>query len=402
MDMRADVVIVGGGLAGSLTALRFAAAHPQMKVVLIEKSSRLGGHRTWTFFESELGNEETMNWLQTLIDRSWDSTSVRFPKLQKDVPGRFHAIRSETLHNKAKELLGDGVVLNANVTRISESHVELDNGDIYAARLVLDARGLDEKSTPSISGYQKFIGLEFELAEPHGLTGPVVVDACCPQLDGLRYFSLVPWDEKRILIEETYYSDSRVVNRERIHRSLTAYAERQNWNIVNVGREEWDVLPIPMSGDYVRQSIGGEPLPIGVRGGFFHATTGRSFSETVRIAEFLCSLDDHSTHYARQRLVKFQRPWLSRQSFYRLINRFIFFAAEPSLRYLVLQHIFSQSPELVFRFFNGRTTWSDRIRFLSGGLPVPRDRALRSLTESALQSWAAARTRDREVSGASS
>ncbi len=394
MEQKADVVIVGGGLAGSLTALRLATAHPQMRVVLVEKGDQLGGRRTWSFFEAELGSDETMKWLEPVIDRSWDGVSVKFPKLEKDVTRRFHAIRSETLHKKVLELLGDGVVLHAEVSRLTESHVELENGDVFGARLILDARGLDEASGPSITGYQKFIGLEFELAEPHGLTAPVLVDACCPQLDGLRYFSLLPWDEKRVLIEETYYSDSQTVNRERIHRSLTAYAERRDWKIVSVSREEWDVIPIPMSGDYIKQSIGGQPLPIGVRGGFFHAATGRSFAETVRIAEFLSSLEDHATHFARLRLVKFKKPWMSRQRFYRLLNRFIFFAAEPSLRYQVLQHIYAQSPDLVVRFLNGRTSWADRIRLLSSGVPVPRERALRSLTEDALHSWAAARTRN--------
>lgn len=395
MDTKADIVIVGGGLAGCLTALKFAAAKPELHIVLIEQGERLGGQRTWSFRESDLVHLEAESsvWLRAVVDRSWDATTVRFPKLEKTIPGRFHAIRSETLHARVKETLGDGLVLNARAVRVSESHVELGNGDIYAARMVLDARGLEETKIPSITGYQKFIGLEFEFEEPHGLESPVVIDACCPQLDGLRYFSLFPRDEKRLLVEETYYSDSQVLNRARIHRSLAAYVERQGWKIANVEREEWDILPIPMSDDYISQSIGGEPLPIGVRGGYFHATTGRSLIETVRVADFLASLDDMATDVARMRLAKFRRPWMAKQRFYRLMNRFLFFAAESPLRYLVLQHIYAQPVEVIGRFLTGRTTLGDRMRLLSGGVPVPTNRAFKSLRERALQSWAAARTR---------
>ena len=391
MDKKADIVIVGGGLAGCLTATKLAAVKPDLHIVIIEESERLGGHHTWRFHSSDLANTGIMTWLRPLITRSWDATAVRFPKFEKTFAGDFHAIRSESLHDHLKRALGDGVVLKKKATRISESHVELSSGEIFAARLVLDARGFEKPATPAIGGYQKFIGLEFEFKEPHGLSAPLIVDATCPQLDGLRYFSLLPWDERRLMIEETYYSDAPQLNRERLHRSLAAYVERQGWQIAKTHREESGVVQIPMTGSAITQPIGGEALPIGMRGGYYHSTTGRSLPEAIRIAEFIASLDDLSTTVARTGLMKFRRSWLSKQRFYRLLNRFVFYAAEPSLRYQVLQHFYMQPPDVIARFHAGRTTWSDRLRLLSGGLPVPASRALKSLRERAIQSWANAR-----------
>ena len=41
--MRADVVIVGGGLWGCLLVHRLKALRPDLRVLLVEKSAHLGG-----------------------------------------------------------------------------------------------------------------------------------------------------------------------------------------------------------------------------------------------------------------------------------------------------------------------------------------------------------------------
>jgi lycopene beta-cyclase len=408
MDLKADLIIVGGGLAGCLTALKFAETKPDLHMVLIEETDHLGGHHTWSFHDSDLtgpgtGSYEIPAWLQPLILKSWDETSVEFPRLKKTWKGRYHTIRSEEMHKHVKAKLGDSVLLRAKAVRLSESHVELANGDVLSARCVLDARGVEnipssasptaeKSSAPGLGGFQKFIGIDFELESTHGLKSPLIMDATCPQLDGFRFFYLLPWDEKRLMVEETYYSDTPELNHERIQRSIRSYVERRGWKIAKSGREESGVLPIPMTSEYIASSVGGEALPIGMRGGFYHATTGYSLPDAVRVAEFLSSLTDLTTQTARTGLIKFRRPFLSRQRFYRLLNRLLFYASEPSLRYAVLQHFFEQTQDVVERFYAGRTTWSDRLRILSGRPPVPLDRALRSLTESSVQTWATARS----------
>lgn len=43
MDLTFDAIIVGGGIAGLLTAQRLCASNPELKVLVLEKESRLGG-----------------------------------------------------------------------------------------------------------------------------------------------------------------------------------------------------------------------------------------------------------------------------------------------------------------------------------------------------------------------
>ena len=49
-----DVVIVGGGLAGGLTALAYARRQPGLRVGLVEPAATLGGPHLWSFHHDPL------------------------------------------------------------------------------------------------------------------------------------------------------------------------------------------------------------------------------------------------------------------------------------------------------------------------------------------------------------
>ena len=383
MSAKSDVLIVGAGLAGGLTALRFKKAKPELSVTVIEESKKVGGDvsHTWSFHDTDL-NSGSREWLQPIISHSWESHSVVFPRFSREIRGGYHAVRSGDFGKVLEDVLGSGLRLNAKAIRVTDSSVTLENGETITASLVIDARG---QLLPSKhAGFQKFIGFDIQMAEPHGLTSPILMDAACPQLDGFRFFYLLPWDANRLLIEETYYSDTPTLNEDRISRSIENYAERKGWKITKIERRERGILPIPMTGDYIVNSMAGEPLPIGTRGGFFHATTGYSLPDTVRMAEFLTSLPEPTTAAARQAMLKFRKPFLSRQRFYRMLNRMLFMASEAPLRYLIMQKFYEQPIDTVERFYSGRSTWTDRLRILSGRPPVPVAKALRSFSESSV------------------
>lgn len=383
MSAKSDVLIVGAGLAGGLTALRFKKAKPELTVTVIEESKKVGGDvsHTWSFHDSDL-NAGSREWLQPIISHSWDSHSVVFPRFSREIRGGYHAVRSGDFGKVLVDVLGSGLRLNSKAIRVTDTSVTLENGETITANLVIDARG---QLLPSKhAGFQKFIGFDVQTVEPHGLTSPILMDAACPQLDGFRFFYLLPWDTNRLLIEETYYSDTPTLNEDRISRSIENYAERKGWKIAKIERRERGILPIPLTGDYIVSSMAGEPLPIGTRGGFFHATTGYSLPDTVRMAEFLTSLPEPTTAAARQAMLKFRKPFLSRQRFYRMLNRMLFMASEAPLRYLIMQKFYEQPIDTVERFYSGRSTWTDRLRILTGRAPVPFAKALRSFSESSV------------------
>lgn len=375
-----DVAIVGGGLAGGLTAYFMSQAHPARSIALIEANETLGGDQTWSFHESDVSTA-AFEILKPLISRSWSSTTVEFPRLKRTLDGSFHSIRSEDFSRVLHEKLAGNLMLGTAATKLTDSTVILENGSVVDAPCVFDARGLETLPPAGLNGFQKFVGYDITLEAPHGLTGPVLFDATCPQLDGFRFFYLLPWDQTQLLVEEVFYSDTPDLNEERISRSIKSYVERKGWKIKSIDREERGALPVPLTADVIKTSVAGEPVPLGARAGFFHSTTGFSLPDAARFAEYLAKAASLTTASARDGLAKFRRPWLSRQRFYRLINRLIFQASEPSLRYMILQKFYRHPEDVIQRFTAGRTTWTDRVRILTGKSPVPMGLAFKNFSE---------------------
>ena len=375
-----DLAIVGGGLAGGLTAYFMVQMHPARLIELIEAEDHLGGNQTWSFHESDV-SPAALEILKPLISRSWSSTSVEFPRVKKTVDGAYHSIRSEDFNRVLKEVLGAKIKFNSRATKLTDTTVVVEDGRVIDAACVFDARGLPQAPMAGLNGFHKYIGYDVTLETPHGLSNPILFDATCPQLDGFRYFHLIPWDQTRLLVEETFYSDTPDLNDERISRSIRSYIERRGWKIATIDREERGVLPVPLTADAIKTSVAGEPVSLGLRAGFFHSTTGFTLPDAVRFAEFLAKAPELTTVSARESLAKFRRPWLSRQRFYRLINRLLFQASEPSLRYTIFQKFYEHTDDVLQRFYAGRSTWTDRVRLLSGKSPVPMSLAFKNFSE---------------------
>ncbi|MFN7177847.1 MAG: lycopene cyclase family protein, partial [Thermaurantiacus sp.] len=101
---------------------------------------------------------------------------------------------------------GVQVRYGARIDSLGADHAVLSDGTRLDAPCVLDARGA-QPGPHLVTGFQKFVGVEIECDAPHGQTHPVIMDATVPQLDGYRFIYLLPFTDRRILIEDTRYSD---------------------------------------------------------------------------------------------------------------------------------------------------------------------------------------------------
>jgi lycopene beta-cyclase len=380
----ADVLLVGGGLASSLIALRLKRARPELKIIMLEREARIGGEHTWCHFASDV-SPKIGAWLEPLIAHDWRGYDVRFPAHRRTLPTHYRAITSERLHVVMSELLGADAWLSVEASEVRESAVRLMDGRRLAAPLVIDARG-PRRSQHLVLGWQKFVGLEVRLAAPHGLDRPIVMDATVAQLDGYRFLYVLPTGADRLLIEDTRYSDAPALDRARLAADIAAYATEQGWTIAETLREETGVLPIALAGDIDAYWADAATLAAdaGMRAALFHPTTGYSLPDAARQAELIAATPELTTAVVRGAIVALSKKAWRDRSFYRLLNRMLFRAAEPAERYKVLERFYRLPASLIERFYAGEATTADKLRILAGKPPVPIGKALACLSEAPL------------------
>jgi lycopene beta-cyclase len=380
----ADVLLVGGGLTSSLIALRLKRSRPDLKIIMLERDSRIGGEHTWCHFATDV-SPAISDWLGPLIVHDWPGYDVRFPAHRRTLATHYRSITSDRLHEVMSELMGADAWLGVEASEVKAESVRLVDGRRLAAPLVIDARG-PRRSTHLALGWQKFLGQEVRLAAPHSLTRPIVMDATVAQLDGYRFLYMLPTGPDRMLIEDTRYSDGPALDRAALAADIAAYAAAQSWQVAEIVREEVGVLPIALAGDI--EAYWAEEKPgaadAGMRAALFHPTTGYSLPDAARQAEAIAGLPQLTTEAVRAAIIGISKSAWQRRAFYRLLNRMLFRAAAPDRRYKVLERFYRLPAPLIERFYAGEATLADKMRILSGKPPVPITRALGCLSEAPL------------------
>jgi lycopene beta-cyclase len=379
MASRAPLVIVGGGLAGCLAALALAERRADVPVLLLESGSSFGGNHTWSFFDSDV-SPAAQGLVAALNPVRWPRHRVRFPGRERELAVAYNAAHAPALDVLVRERLPAGSWrLGVAVNQIEADGVVLESGERIAAQGVIDARG-PAGAMPGLElGWQKFVGIEFAAAAPEPDCA-MVMDATVSQLDGYRFVYVLPFAADRVLVEDTYYSDGPELE-------VAVVADRVREQAAARGllgaelRQEAGVLPILIGGDPQRFWPEDDPVArLGLRGGFFHATTGYSFGLALRLAVALSQRNGafDSAALASWTREQFAKHWQDMR-FFRVLNRMLFDASQPDQRYRVFEHFYRLPPERIARFYAGTLTATDRMRILSGRPPVPVGAAIKAL-----------------------
>ncbi|MGY4395107.1 lycopene beta-cyclase [Sphingomonas sp. UYAg733] len=375
-----DVAIVGAGLAGGLMALALKRRHPDLDVRIVEESGRIGGNHVWSFFASDVADSD--RWIVApLICHGWKSYDIAFPAHARTLANGYYSIESERLDAVVRAALPeDALMTGRKVIGTSPRAVVLADGDRVEAKGVIDARGPGDLGLLDL-GWQKFLGREFDLAAPHELTRPMVMDATIEQIDGYRFVYCLPFAATRMFVEDTYYSDGPTIDREALGARIDAYVDGRGWQVDRVVREETGVLPVAMGGDFEEywRSGGNQVAKTGMRAGLFHPTTGYSLPDAVRLAALVTESTDLSGGALHDLTYRYARARWRERGFYRMLDKMLFRAAEPAERYRILERFYRLSPALIGRFYAGRSTMTDKARILIGKPPVPIGRAIHAI-----------------------
>jgi lycopene beta-cyclase len=382
-----DVVFVGGGLTSALACLAALARQPRLRLAVVEREPRLGGNHTWCFHAADVPGAARA-FVEPLIVQRWEGYSVHFPRRSRRLASPYACISSERLHEVVSARLsaaaGSELVLGKNAARLTPEGVLLDDGRWLRARLVIDARGptlADQRGADSSSeapmqgfagtarGYQKFVGLELRVLD-HSLREPVIFDACLPQHDGFRFMYTLPLSPRRLLVEETFFSDTPGLDQAQSQLSILAYARAQGYRVSDVLRSERGVLPMPWQDrDFDPHA---RPLVAGYRGGLFHPVTGYSLPMAVRFALALAASDLtqlETRPNAPSPLSDFARAQAAQRPFLRLLTRLLFTGFASHERYSVLSHFYRLPEAIIERFYAGELRTTDRARVFLGAPP---------------------------------
>lgn len=378
---QSDIAILGGGLAGGLAALALARFRPDLSVVLIERDAALGGNHVWSFFATDLpaGGGEL---IEPLIEARWHGYDVRFPGFSRTLTTPYCATTSARLDAAVRAALpADAILTGVSVTGCTAIGVTLSDGRDITAKAIIDARGETDFSHMT-GGWQKFFGQHLKLAQPHGLSRPIVMDADVPQDDGYRFVYALPFAPDEVFVEDTYYTDDPTLDRDRLTHNIAAYANARGWQVLGVLAEEHGVLPV-VSGGRIEDLLarpGHHGALAGTRAGLFHPMTSYSLPDALRFALALARQPDLRPFEFPAFAARHARNHWKNSWYYRVMTALLFDAARPDRRYRVLRRFYGLNQRLIERFYAGKSTWKDRARILAGRPPLPISSALRVLT----------------------
>ncbi len=194
---------------------------------------------------------------------------------------------------------------------------------------------------------------------------------------------MLPCAASELFIEDTYYTAEPELDVARLQGRIADYAARQGWAGTPGERIETGVLPVCMSGDLDRYWQANAPgvAKAGIRGGFFHALTGYSLPDAVRVALAVAAMPDLPGPALHEALLAMARAHWRGQAYYRMLATLLFRAAEPAERWRILARFYQLDPALIARFYAGRSSLFDKLRVLIGRPPVPVGRAIYALSQ---------------------
>ena len=376
-----DVAIVGGGLAGGLTALAIATTLPGRSVGLFEAGESFGGNHRWSWFEGDLSAQGTAL-LEPFKKTQWrGGYEVHFPAHSRHLKSDYRSLDSRDFDAGLRKLLPqESIRTGSKVMGLDPLGITLETGERINAGVVIDCRDAGPSEHLN-GGWQVFLGQHLRCTMPHGIERPVIMDARVAQHGAYRFVYVLPLGPDEVFLEDTYYADSPVLEKDVLRERIADYAQDNGWQ-GDVVHEETGVLPVITGGDFAayRASLATAGVALsGARGGFVHPLTSYTIpiavDNALAIASAAASDLSALPEFVDQRA---EAHWRA-TGHYRMLGRMLFQAAKPEERFRVFERFYRLPERLIERFYAAQSTPLDKLRILTGKPPVPIPRAIKAL-----------------------
>jgi len=356
------VLIAGGGVAACLAALALARLRPDVPLLLVGEEAHFGGDRTLFVLDDALVAEER-ELAEPLTVSEWPAQYAAFPGRSRKLGLACRALTPEAIDRAVRETLRpDQYRLDAKIVAVRDQNLLLHGGETIAAEGAIDARDTAHLSTLEL-GWRKSVARRLQFEAGHRVDLPVAIDATIVEGSSCRFFSLLPSSETGLRIEESHYSVGPDLDTAAAGERIAAYAARRGWKKGAVEGEESDVAPIALGGDFQAYwRLGGARVAkLGIRGGFFHPTTGCQASDAFATALLLAAQRDFSGATLHDQFETAATTAWKRRETYRNFNRALIGGAGCA----ALAGLYELDAALIGRFFGERLGLLDRRKVLA-------------------------------------
>ena len=286
------LILVGGGLANSLIAYRLAQTRPEIDWTILEaaRATRRQSHLVVPRDRS-YGAAERL--ARPFLECRWPAYAVAFPGLRRDLSLGYCSVSAERLRDAmapfAARIQDRRRRKRRHADRLSSSRAE------KVSRPMRSSTAAAMPPSPHLSvAYQKFLGLEVRTQQPHGLAGPIIMDATVPQRGRLPV-RLRPALRGRSPADRGHLLFRPPGTRCRGDARACAPICLAAWD----GRspkccgKKRACCRSRLAGDIEAFWAEAAAVPrSGLRAALFHPTTGYSLPHAVRLAEMIASLPD--------------------------------------------------------------------------------------------------------------
>ena len=286
---RADVVIVGGGLAGLSLAWRLAdPAFGHRKVIILEPRKQYTADRTWSYwrlcdhpFQPWVGNS-WQRWRLTTDTGTTTCASTDHP-YQRLPADRLYAAAVDRIQSAAHIRLRLGCSVDRLVDRGAEGVLVTGPWGAMTASLAFDSRPQSLRPGALV---QHFCGWEIETPTPSFQTDTVtLMDFRVAQQGAIHFVYVLPLSPCSALIEDTWISRSthpRDTYAQHLRHYLMRYLKVTDYRLF---RQEEGCIPMDPALRRPRQRS--RIVQLGTRGGMVRAASGYGFLQIQRDSDEL-------------------------------------------------------------------------------------------------------------------
>ena len=349
------VVVLGAGLHGSLFAGELALREPELPILLVDENQIDDELHSWCVHAHEIPSGLLIT--QELFDRRFDGYEVIFDDYRRRVDLKYCYLREKTLRRRL-EMIADNTQLQLSYADRRPTQ-ELTKG--ISTEFIWDFRPDPTCATKSRTGWQKFFGLEMITKENHGLKEPILMDAKCEQFDGYRFFYTIPIDEHRLLVEETFFSNTRALDLNESENRVSSYAREKFGTSFDIERREHGLIPMPWA-----MAFDTNASRFGSSAGFFNPATGYSLGSALSVIDEMMG---SRGRYDAVKNRKFRARWLRRLQGSLWMNRGLFTAIDDMSRSRLFAQIFRKSDAYLGRIFSMKMSKRDALETLAGPIP---------------------------------